>query len=576
MPDFAPRSSEASALPDGAPHGGQLVARALRGAGVDTLFTLCGGHILPLLDACPEAGLRVIDHRHEGAAALAAEGYALATGRAGVAAVTAGAGFTNALTGLADAGLWSVPLVLCAGHAPLSQAGRGAVQDAPQAALAAALAKRTVCVYETAKLPRFTAEAVYCARAGRPGPVYLELPQDVLAGRAPWPAAEIPFGYPDELPTPAGAPEDLEAALAALERAERPLILAGSGAFWSGAGEEIARFAALSKTPVATTSGARGVVPDGHPWCLGTLVHAGVALLSADLVLVLGSAFNANTCFGQPPLFRAGQQVIQVDLAADAVGGDRRPDRVVIGDVRRVMADLARGWRKEPPGRDAWLAQARNLTRFLRGTWDAQIEKHTGARVHAGAAAREVAAFAREAFGGAVGFVADGGDALAWALAYFYAEAPGRLLTTTTALGTLGVGLPFALGAKAARPEEPVILFVGDGALGFSAMEFESAVRQRLPIVVVVSNNHGWRDVSHEQDMWFGPGRHVATELADTRYDRLAQALGGHGERVARLGELRPALERAFASGKAALIDVETDPGVLSDLLRNLGEMGIN
>jgi acetolactate synthase-1/2/3 large subunit len=552
------------------------MARALRSAGVDTLFTLCGGHLLPLLDACPEAGLRVVDHRHEGAAALAAEGYALATGRAGVAAVTAGAGFTNALTALADAGAWSVPLVLCGGHAPLSQAGRGAVQDAPQLALAAAVAKRVLAVYETAKIPRFTAEAVYRARAGRPGPVYLEVPQDVLAGRAEATVADIPFGFPEEVPTPAGAPEDLEATLAALESAERPLLLCGSGAFWSGAGPEIARFAELSKTPLTTTSAARGVVPDEHPFCLGSLVHAGVALLSADLVVVLGSALNANVCFGQPPLFRAGQRVIQVDLAADAIGGDRRPERAVVGDVRRVVADLARGWRKEVPGRDAWLEQARNLTRFLRGTWDAQIEKHAGARVHAGAAMREVAAFARDAFGGAVSLVADGGDALAWALAYGYAEAPGRFLSTTTALGTLGVGLPFALGAKAARPEEPVLLFAGDGAFGFTAMEFDSAVRQKLPVVCVISNNHGWRDVSHEQDMWFGPGRHVATELADTRYDRLAEALGGHGERVTRLPELRPALARAFESGKASIVDVETDPAVLSDLLRNLGDMGIN
>jgi len=577
MPDFAPSAAAAQALPADAPHGGQLLARALREAGVDTLFTLCGGHILPLLDACPAHGIRVVDHRHEGAAALAAEGYALATARTGVAAVTAGAGFANALVGLADAGMWSVPLVVCGGHAPLAQAGRGAVQDAPQLAIASAVAKRAIAVLETAKIPRFAAEALYRARAGRPGPVYLELPQDVLAGRAAWPAPEIPFGFPAELPTPAGAPEDLDALLAALERAERPVLLVGSGAFWSGAGEAIADFAERAQVPVTTTSAARGVVPDSHPQCLGTLVHAGGALLSADLVVVLGSAFNANACFGQPPLFRAGQQVIQVDLEADALGGDRRPDRVVVGDVRRVVTDLARGLRKAPAGRDAWLEQARQVTRFLRATWDQQIEKHAGGgRIHAGAAVRELVAFAREACGDAVTFVADGGDALAWSLAYAYAERPGRLLSTTTALGTLGVGLPFALGARAARPDEPVFLFVGDGAFGFSAMELESAVRQDLPVVCVVSNNHGWRDVSHEQDMWYGEGRHVATELSDARYDRLADAFGGHGEHVTRLDELRPALARALESGKAAVVNVQTDPTVLSDLLRNLGSMGIN
>ena len=280
MPDFAPQTETATPVPADAPHGGHHVARALRAAGVDTIFTLCGGHILPLLDACPEAGIRVIDHRHEGSAALAAEGYALATGRVGVAAVTAGARLHERGHGARRRRPWSVPLVLCGGHAPIAQANRAAVQDAPQLAIAGAVAKKVLCVYETAKLGRSTAEALYRARAGRPGPVYLELPQDVLAARAAWPEPAIAYGYPAEVPTPAGAAEDLEAALAELERAERPLILVGSGAFWSGAGEEIARFAELSKTPVTTTSAARGVVPDSHPWCLGTLVHAGVALLS--------------------------------------------------------------------------------------------------------------------------------------------------------------------------------------------------------------------------------------------------------------------------------------------------------
>lgn len=576
MPDFAPSSSANEQVSAEAPHGGQLVARTLRESGVDTIFTLCGGHILPLLDACPAEGLRLVDHRHEGSAALAAEGYALATGRAGVAAVTAGAGFANALVGLADAGMWSVPLVLIGGHAPLAQAGRGAVQDAPQLAIADVVAKHTIQCLSTAKLPRFTAEAVYRARAGRPGPVYLELPQDVLAGKADWPSPGAPFGYPATLPTPAGAAEDVDRVVALLEAAEKPIIVAGSGAFWSDAGAAIARFASKARIPVTTTSAARGVVPDSHPLCLGYLAHAGVAVLSADVVLLLGSAFNANCCFGIEPLFAAHQKVIQVDLAADAIGGDRRPTAVVIGDVARVADQLHDAWSRTPSSRDAWLAEARAGTDFLAGTWDAQIESHRGTRVHAGAAAREMVRFARDAFGDRVTFVADGGDALAWATAYTYAERPGRILTTTTALGTLGVGLPFALGAKAARPDEPVVAFLGDGAFGFSAMEFESAARQKLPILVVLSNNFGWRDVSHEQDMWFGTGRRIASELADTRYDRLAEALGGHGEHVERLDQLRPALERAAASGKAAIVNVQTDSEVLSDLLRNLGQMGIN
>src|SRR5207244_13448953 len=176
--------------------------------------------------------------------------------------------------------------------------------------------------------------------------------------------------------------------------------------------------------------------------------------------------------------------------------------------------------------------------------------------------------FARDRFGSEVTLVADGGDALAWALAYFRADMPGRLLSTTTALGTLGVGMPFALAAKAARPAEPVFLFSGDGSFGLSAMEVDTAVRHGLPVVVIVSNNSGWGDVRHEQDAAFGPGRHVASRLSPTRYDRLAEALGGHGEHVETLADLRPALQRAVDSDGCCATDAPTGPGALSLLVR--------
>ena len=577
MPDFAPANQAADdSLDEGSLiQGGMLMAQALQAQGIDTLFTLCGGHILPLLDACAELGMKIIDHRHEGAATLAAEGWALATGRTGMAAITAGPGFCNGLIGLADAGMWSVPLVVFAGHAPVSQTGRGAVQDAPQLAIASALAKKCLVAMDTKRIPRVSREAVFTAGSGRPGPVYLEIPQDILAGKAAAGAGPA-AGYPTQRARPHAAVEQIQAALALLQGAEKPVILAGSGALWSAAGEAIAAFAEKAGIPITTTSAGRGVVPDSHPWCLGSLVTAGASVISADVVLILGSAFNANTCFGGEPLFAPASKIIQVDIAADAVGGDRCPDVAVIGDVRQVIETLSAEWSNTRPGRDAWLSESYQLVDFLRGTWDAQIEAHNGQRVHAGAAVRELVAWARDTIGDNVTFVADGGDSLVWGLTYMYAEGPGRLLSTTTALGTLGVGLPFAIGAQVARPHDRVILFAGDGAFGFTAMEFESAVRQGLPIICVISNNHGWRDVSHEQDMWFGAGRRVASELSDCRYDLMATAFGGHGEHVTSLGELRPALDRALESGVAAIINVQTDPEVLSDLLRNLGQMGIN
>jgi acetolactate synthase-1/2/3 large subunit len=550
----------------------------LKDAGVETVFALAGGHIMKLLDACVPLGIRVIDTRHEGAATFAAEGWALATGRPGFAAVTAGPGFTNGLSGLFDAGLWNVPMVMLGGRSGLGVAGQGAVADLDQRAITMPGVKWAATCYEPSRIPRYVAEALYRSRVGRPGAVYLEVPQDALAATAAAPEPDSQEGFPAGLPRSTAPAGDLDRALDLLRRAERPIIVAGGGAFWSGAGDAVGRLAATAGIPVTTTSSARGLIPDSHPWCLGSLVHAGIALVMADAVLVLGSTFNANLGYGRPPLFGGHQQVIQVDISADGLGGNRRPELGLVGDVTSVAGDLAEAWDSKavPVERHEWLAEAQRLVGSSRAGWDQQIAEHVGERVHAGAAAREVAAFAREVAGGSATLVADGGDALAWALAYFPAERPGHFMSTTTALGTLGVGMPFALAARAARPQEPVFAFIGDGAFGLSAMELDTAVRHGLPVVVVVSNNAGWGDVRHEFEGGRGyEGPRVAAELGFTRYDLMAQSLGAHGEHVTRLDQLRPALRRAYESGKTAVVNVETDPEVQCALLRIVAEMGL-
>lgn len=569
MPEFTGPAAQRSA---GGLPGGQLAAGALKAAGIDTIFTLPGGHVMPLLDACEGADVRVIDTRHEGAASLAAEGWALATGRPGVAAVTAGPGFTNAFTGLADAGLGNVPAVLIGGRTALGHAGRGAVMDIDQQAIAAPAVKWSTVCPETSRIPRFVAEAVYRARAGTPGAVYLEIPQDVIAGQGS--APDSAEGFPAEAPRPVAPSGDLEQAIRLLESAERPVVIAGGGAYWSGAATELRDFCERTGIPVTTTSFARGLLPDSHPLCLGFLLHGGLAVVSADAVLVLGSAFNANLGYGRPPILSAEQRVIQVDLDGAAVGGNRRPDLALAGDVALCLRELTSLWRAPADRFADWSADARRLAELSWQSWDRQVDGHEGELLHPGAAARELAAFARDVAGPSVTLVADGGDALTWGLAYLYAEGPGRFLATTTALGTLGVGLPFGLAAAAARPGEPVLVFTGDGAFGLTAMEIEAAARQNLPLVVVVANNAGWGDVRHEQDIGY-KGHRVACGLSLARYDLMAQALGGHGEHVTRFDQLRPALERSLASGTAAVINVETDPGVLSDLLRMVGQMGL-
>jgi acetolactate synthase I/II/III large subunit len=572
MPDVAAERPRTDA--EQRTDGGALMARTLRERGVTTVFALPGGSILPFLDACIEQDVRIIDTRHEGAAVLAAEGWALATGDTGVAAVTAGPGFANGLIGLIDAGTWSVPLVMLAGRTSRVRQGRGAVADVDQRAIAAPIAKWAATCSDPGWVPRYVAEAMHRARSGCPGAVYLEVDSHAVYNKA----ARLdvaPTGFPLAQSHAAGAPVDIGAAAAALATAERPLIVAGSGAFWSGAGEAIERFAEIAQIPVITASAARGVVPDSHSWSLGSLVHGGLAIPSADCVLVLGSAFNANVMYGGAPLFGTEQTIIQVDIAPERVGGNRAADVTVIGDIASVMLDLRDAWTATPAGRDAWLNRARSLAAASLDFWNRQIDEHTGDLVHAGAAARTIAAVVQERFAGRATLVADGGDALAWALAYFGAELPGRLLTTTTALGTLGVGMPFAIAAQAARPEERVFLFTGDGSFGLSAMEVATAVSHNLPVVVIVSNNAGWGDVRYEQDELFGPGRHVASTLTGVRYDRLAEALGGHGEHVERLDDLRPALERSIDSGVCSVIDVQTDPSVISELLRMVAQLGL-
>jgi acetolactate synthase-1/2/3 large subunit len=572
MPDVAAERPRGDAEPRN--DGGALVARTLRERGVTTVFALPGGHILPFLDACIDADIRVIDTRHEGAAVLAAEGWALATGETGVAAVTAGPGFANGLIGLVDASVWSVPVVMLGGRTSRSRHGRGAVADVDQRSIAAPIAKWAASCTDTGRIPRYVAEALHRARSGCPGGVYLEVDSHALYGKAA-PLEVTITGFPDAPSRPAGAPADIGAAVAALAAAERPIIVAGSGAFWSNAGAEIGRFAERAQIPVITASAARGVLPDSHAWSLGSLVHGGLAIPSADCVLVLGSAFNANVMYGGAPLFGTEQTILQVDIAPERTGGNRAADVTVVGDIASVMRDLHEAWTATPAGRDEWLTRARSLASVSLDFWNRQVDEHAGELLHAGAVARELAAFVQDRFGGNATLVADGGDALAWALAYFGAELPGRLLTTTTALGTLGVGMPFALAAQAARPSEPVFLFTGDGSFGLSAMEVNTAVRHNLPVVVIVSNNAGWGDVRYEQDELFGAGRHIASNLPGARYDRLAEALGGHGEHVERLAELRPALERCLDSGLCSVIDVPTDPAVVSELLRMVAQLGL-
>jgi len=552
-----------------ADHGGLAVARALASAGVDTVFFLPGGHIAPVVNGCARVGIRTVSTRHESGAVHMAEAWARCTGRTGVAAVTAGPGFTNAVTGLANAQATGIPVMVLGGRTPLTLRGRGAVQDAEQEAVARAVAKWARAVTDPALLDPIVREALAVARSGRPGSTYVELPTDVLLAPAPDQAVVPAAAAPVRSPAPRADDAAVERAVGLLAAAERPVVVTGGGAFWADAGAALRRFVEASGLPVTTTSHSRGLLPDAHPGCLGSLLHGGVAVAVADVVLVVGSRFNGNLLFGGPPLWNADQTIVMVDHDPAAFSLNRPPSLGLHGDAAAVLDQLAAAWTGEL--RTAWAAEARSWAEGSRAHWAAESEQ-PAAGVHPGALARAVGDFAADQGPGTT-VVLDGGDILGWGLAFIRAEEPGSLLFTSDALGTIGVGVPYAVGAALARPDGPTVALVGDGAFGLSAMEIETAVRAGVAPVIVVSNNASWGDVRYEEGEWFGGS--VGTDLTPARYDLLCAALGGHGERVEAPGELRPALERALASGVVSVVDVRTDPDRPNEVLRSMGALAL-
>lgn len=558
--------------------GGALAARALRRNGIEVLFALPGGHNLPLFEGARLEELPLIDTRHEENAVFMAEGWALATGRPAAASATAGPGVANALPGIAEANAAGVPVVVVAGRTGLGQRERGAVQDLDQLSAVAPMTKwRAACV-DASRIPEYVAEAVHRARAGAPGVAYLEIPQDVFGGSAAPAEKPWPTGHDAAAARARPVDGDVDRAVDMLRTAERPVVVAGSGAFFSGAGEALRSFVERTGVPVTTTSAARGLVDDDDPRCAGSLVHGGVALASADVSLVLGSRFNANLVYGGLPLFSPEQRVIQVDVRPEHLGGLRKPALGLAGDVRATLDALTMAWADADADRHAaWAEQAKQGARASWESWDVQCDRPSSG-LHPGWLARETAAFAEDVTAGRCTFVSDGGDSVVWGIAFSKAHRPGTNLFIGSAMGTLGIGLPFGIGARVARPDEPVFVFTGDGAFGLSAIELDTAVRHAIGVVVVVVNNGGWGDVRHEQRMWYGEEADQGAVLSHIRYDRICEAVGGHGERVEEKVQLQPALERALKAsqdGVPAVVDAVCDPEIMSDLMRNLGSLNV-
>lgn len=538
---------------------GQLLARALKRLGTTHLFTLSGGHLFPLYDGCVAEGLRVIDHRHEEAAAHAAEAWAKVTRTPGVAAMTAGPGVTNATTGLAAATFNRSPMLVIGGRAPDFRWGQGSLQEYEQVPVMQQVTKHAVTVHDADRVHIAAHELWHEALEGAPGATFMDVPMDVMISGVEESGIEWP-----EAPAAAPAPDaDLVARAAALiDAAERPVVISGTGVYWHHGEAGLRHLAERAGLPVYMNGLGRGTLPADHPNAFARTRSQ--ALGSADLVVLLGTPLDFRLNFGQPPLLPADYKLLRIDALESDLVHNRAADVGIAGNIGQtldLLADAVAGHGAD--GRAARLEELR------------QGEAASAARDHALLESDADPIHPMRLYGELLKVldrdavvIGDGGDFVSYAGKLIPTYEPGHFIDPGP-FGGLGMGAPSAIAARLAKPDKQVVLLLGDGAFGFAAMEFDTMVRHRLPVVAVMGNNNAWGLEKHPMEMMFGWS--VAADLnPGARYDRVVEALGGHGEYVTSPAEIAPALKRAFDSGLPALVNVACDPTVAYPRSANL------
>ena len=545
--------------------GAQLAVQALVDKGVEVIFSLSGGHITPLYQHLEGSPIRIFDTRHEQAAVFMAEAYGRILRKPGVAMVTAGPGFTNALSGIANARQANSPVVLISGCVGINCNEKLDLQDMEQAPVIEPMVKKVLVCHSPHRIPEYIDQAIRIAISGRPGPVYLELPVDVLNEQCDSCKCAGRNTQFDSAPADtAGAAKLLEM----IQEAKKPMIVAGSGAHYSGASRQLTAFAEKTGIPVFTSSLGRGTISDTHPLCFesGVGTRPGASLFAqteTDLFILLGARLSLFYLFGD--LIDSRAKMVQVDIEPEEIGRNKSMDLGIHSDINALLTVCNsmiddQGIADKLKGRfDEWIVMLKAGEESSKGTmqptWDSEDTP-----IHPMRLAREINDF----LDGEDDFVvADGGDTQIWMSMTRTARTPGRYLDSGL-YGCLGVGIPFANAAKFTHPDSRVCLIIGDGSVGFNFMEFETAIRKGLPIVVVISNDLGWGMIRHSQELRLGHAIKDGTFIGEVHYEKMVEALGGVGIFVDKPEDIRPALEKAFASGKPACINVMTDPTTIS------------
>ncbi len=533
-------------------HGGRIVARALKSRGVTHLFTLSGGHLFSIYDGCRAEGIEIVDVRHEQTAAFAAEGFAKATRRVGVAALTAGPGVTNGVSAIAGAQANCSPVCVLGGRAPELRWGSGSLQEIDHLPFVAPLVKSAETVKEPAAIGPRTAAALDLALGAPFGPTFVDYPLDVVFSEA---EAEIPVAAaPDARPA-----DGVEEAAALLAAAERPAIMAGTGLYWGRGEDELRALAEALGIPVFLNGLGRGCLPADHELCFSRARGAG--LKGADVALVVGVPIDFRLGFGES--FGEDAKLIRLDVAPNALTANRAPQVDLVGDVAATLAALRDSVAAGPGRTEGWLAELRGVEAEKRAAERAELDDGRSP-LHPVRIYRELGeVLDRDAI-----VVGDGGDFVSYAGRFVDTYEPGCWLDPGP-FGCLGAGPGQALGAKLAHPDRQVCLLLGDGAFGFAGMEFDTLARHGVPVVGVMGNNGIWALEHHPMKFLYGYS--VAAELRPgTPYEEMVEALGCDGVQVSDPAQLRPALERAFESGRPTLVNVLTDPEVVYPRKSNL------
>lgn len=534
-------------------HGGDLIVRQLEAFGVRHLFTLTGGHISPIFDAARFTDVTLVDFRHEQAAVHAADAYARLSRDVSVAALTAGPGVTGGITGVANAFYAESPVVVLGGRNPCLSDGAGNLQEAPHIDMLRPVTKYCATIFDNRRATEVTHDAFAAARAPRSGPAYIDIPVDVqlnqmLSEDAPrlrkavWPSRSAPD------------PDAVKRVARYLAEAHQPVAVVGTGAYWSGAEQALDALTGLMGMPVYLNGMARGLLGRHHPYQI--YANRKEALRAADLVLLIGVDLDFRFNFGQTGTFHDDAVIVQIDADGSRIGRNRDVTLGVTGDIRLLLEALAeQSSLFEPLRWQRWLEALRDKDRARQARMR-EMAHTSGRPVHPMQFVQVVAEFLDED----ATVVGDGGDIVSMFASGFHPGGPGRWMDPGP-FGCLGVGAPFAIGARLRRPDTQIAVIFGDGSFGFNGFEYDSAVRQNLPFVGVIGNDGAWGEMRTFHEDLFGDADMTGQYLSQkTGYEKVVEGLGGHGERVEDAAQIRPALERAFKAGVPALVNVILDP----------------